>query len=68
MGEFMQNGRLQFPQQLLNLLNRSYIQVGELVIPIEDCSDELIWEGAENGKLSVKDAYSNYRDKGNFIS
>lgn len=67
-GDFVQNGVFPFPQQLQSLLESNSAQVSEIMVPAGDGDDELIWEGMKNGVLTVKEAYSYYRDKGTTIN
>lgn len=42
------------------------MRIDEVVVPTE-AQDEHIWEGSVTGKLTVKDAYHHYRDKGTVL-
>lgn len=63
-GDFINNGSFDFPQQLITLLNGSSLQWQDIDIPQFDCEDELIWEGSQSGRLTVKEAHNFYRERG----
>lgn len=60
--DFMANGRLEIPQQLAEILSDCNVTI-DVDITCFDSQDELIWEGAQDGRLTVKRAYEYYREK-----
>lgn len=63
-GDFTVDGRIQLPQQLLSLFISNQLHLLEIVVPVEEVEDELVWEGVASGILTVKEAYEYYREKG----
>lgn len=59
-GEFIQNGVLSLPAQLSLLFG----DLQHITISGDNVDDELIWEGAYLGVLTVKGDFEYYRDKG----
>lgn len=39
----------------------------EIIVPIGEVQDDLVWDGSATGKLTMKTAYEQYREKNNVM-
>lgn len=66
-GDYTQGRTLQLPERLRRLLKDNNICINDIVLPTDSVEEALIW-GSSTGKLTGKDAYEQYRDKGTVIA
>lgn len=61
--DFIFGGVITIPQPLHMKLSANEIDT-DVLIPIFDIEDEMVWEGAADGIMTVKKAYEHYRENG----
>lgn len=58
---FVQDGKLSNLVQLVNMVGEQNFT--DIIIPEYDTGDDLVWEGANEGVMTVKNAYDHYRER-----
>lgn len=62
-GDYVVDGVLHIPTEIMHIVRTAGGDLSHVVVPTVECQDEPVWEGADNGILTVKGAYEYYREK-----